>query len=282
MTVSPVDAAITQGTDGSASIWVGNTDRVYGGQWRVALTLRPHRAVLEQHTSLYNGTPVRHRFYWWTNAAVRVTDESRMLYPMRFTASHGFREVDTWPVDHRGVDLSTIRTHTEGPVSLFSHGSREGFMGVYHPATDSGVVHYSPPADLPAKKFWSWGVNQDAKDWRVALSDDQSAYVEVQAGLFRNQETYAFLEPQETVSFDEYLAADPRDGWCRSRDARRSAQSVPRGRGCDGSAHSGDHDHTPNRPGTSAFARQRESRTRRGDCRQPRQCFSAHLRTAAL
>ena len=36
-------------------------------------------------------------------------------------------------------------------------------MGVYHPATDSGVVHYSPPADLPAKKFWSWGVNQDAR-----------------------------------------------------------------------------------------------------------------------
>ena len=204
MTVSPVDAAIAHEPDGGASIWIGNTDRVYGGQWRVALTLRPHRAVLEQHTSLYNGTPVRHRFYWWTNAAVRVTDDSRMLYPMRFTASHGFRQVDTWPIDHRGVDLSTIRTHTEGPVSLFSHGSREGFMGVYHPSSDSGVVHYSPPADLPAKKFWSWGVNQDAKDWRVALSDDQSAYVEVQAGLFRNQETYAFLEPQETIAFEEY------------------------------------------------------------------------------
>ena len=152
MTVSPVDAAVRHDSDGSASIWIGNTDRVYGGQWRVALTLRPHRAVLEQHTSLYNGTPVRHRFYWWTNAAVRVTDDSRMLYPMRFTASHGFRDVDTWPVDHRGVDLSTIRTHTEGPVSLFSHGSREGFMGVYHPVSDSGVVHYSPPADLPAEK----------------------------------------------------------------------------------------------------------------------------------
>jgi tetratricopeptide (TPR) repeat protein len=204
MTVSPVDSALMHLPDGSASVWVGNTDRVYGGQWRVALTLRPHRAVLEQHTSLYNGTPVRHRFYWWTNAAVRVNDDSRMLYPMRFTASHGFREVDTWPIDHRGVDLSTIRTHTEGPVSLFSHGSREGYMGVYDPDTNSGVVHYSPPSDLPAKKFWSWGVNQDAKDWRIALSDDQSAYVEIQAGLFRNQETYAFLEPQETIAFDEY------------------------------------------------------------------------------
>lgn len=204
MTVSPVDYATVREPDGGASIWIGNIDRVYGGQWRVALTLRPNRAVLEQHTSLYNASPARHRFYWWTNAAVRVGEDSRMIYPMRFTASHGFTEIDTWPIDHRGVDLSTIRTHTAGPVSLFSHGSREPFMAVYHPATDSGVAHYSSPADLPAKKFWSWGNDQDAKDWRVALSDDNSPYVEVQAGLFRNQETYAFLEPQETIAFDEY------------------------------------------------------------------------------
>jgi tetratricopeptide (TPR) repeat protein len=41
-------------------------------------------------------------------------------------------------------------------------------------------------------------------DWRRALSDNQSAYIELQAGLFRNQETYGFLEPQETVRFTEY------------------------------------------------------------------------------
>jgi tetratricopeptide (TPR) repeat protein len=204
MTVSPVDYATSVDPDGSASIWIGNIDRVYGGQWRVQLTLRPERAVLEQHTWLYNGSPGRHRFYWWTNAAVRVTDDSRMIYPMRFTASHGFTRVDTWPVDSHGVDLSTIRTHTNGPVSLFSHGSREPFMAVYQPRTDTGVVHYSSPVDLPAKKFWSWGADQDALDWRDALSDDKSAYVEVQAGLFRNQETYAFLEPQETIAFDAY------------------------------------------------------------------------------
>ena len=35
------------------------------------------------------------------------------------------------------------------------------------------------------------------------MSDNDSAEVEIQAGLFRNQETYAFLEPQETVRFRE-------------------------------------------------------------------------------
>ena len=41
------------------------------------------------------------------------------------------------------------------------------------------------------------------------MSDDDSAYVELQAGLFRNQETYAFLEPHETVRFSEYWLPVP-------------------------------------------------------------------------
>ena len=58
--------------------------------------------------------------------------------------------------------------------------------------------------ELPGKKIWSWGADADGLDWRKALSDNNSAYVEVQAGLFRNQETYAFLEPRQTIRFAEY------------------------------------------------------------------------------
>jgi tetratricopeptide (TPR) repeat protein len=204
VTASPVDFALERRPDGSASIWIGNQDVSYGMQWRVALTLRPGVARLDQDVALYNRSDTRHRFYWWTNAGVRVSDDSRIEYPMRFTASHGFREVDTWPVNRAGVDLRVITNHTQGPVSEFSHGSREPFMGVYHPRTATGVVHVSSPLDAPTKKIWSWGVDADGLDWRKALSDDESAYVEVQAGLFRNQETYAFLEPQESIRFTEH------------------------------------------------------------------------------
>jgi tetratricopeptide (TPR) repeat protein len=77
-------------------------------------------------------------------------------------------------------------------------------MGVWNPHTNTGVVHYAEYAQLPAKKIWSWGTDPDGLDWRKALSDNDSAYVEVQAGLFRNQETYAFLEPRQTISFSEF------------------------------------------------------------------------------
>ncbi len=204
VSMSPVDFAYAGHEDGSASVTVGNIDRVYGMEWSVELTLRPGSTVLEQHVTLSNRSDVRHRFYWWNNAAVQVWDDSQIQYPMRFAAAHGFAEVQRWPIDPQGKDLSVIRNQTDGPVSLFVHGSRENFMGVWHPRTNTGTAHFAEYAELPAKKIWSWGVDADGLDWRKALSDNNSAYVELQAGLFRNQETYAFLEPRQSIAFTEY------------------------------------------------------------------------------
>ena len=204
VSLSPVDFAFGQNKDGSAFVVVGNVDRVYGMQWSVELVLRPHSTVLEQRVTLNNRSDVRHRFYWWNNAGVQVWDDSRVQYPMRFTASHGFKEVAPWPIEADGTDLSVIKNQTKGPVSVFVHGSREPFMGVWHPHTNVGTAHYADFAALPAKKIWSWGTDPDGLDWRKTLSDNNSAYVEVQAGLFRDQETYAFLEPRQTISFSEF------------------------------------------------------------------------------
>src|SRR5882672_11895839 len=121
VSMSPVDFSYANHEDGSASVTVGNIDRVYGMEWSVELTLRPGSTVLEQHVTLSNRSDVRHRFYWWDNAAVEVWDDSHIQYPMRFTATHGFTEIHPWPVDQDGVDYSLVRNHTKGPVSMFSH-----------------------------------------------------------------------------------------------------------------------------------------------------------------
>jgi len=204
MSMSPVDFSFAAHQDGSGSVTVGNIDRVYGMEWNVELILRPGSTVLEQRVWLSNRSDVRQRFYWWNNAAVQVWDDSRIEYPMEYAAAHGFAEVQRWPIDAQGKDLSIIRNQTDGPVSLFVHGSREDFMGIWHPHTNTGVAHFARYNELPAKKIWSWGVDADGLDWRKALSDDDSAYAEVQAGLFRNQETYSFLEPRQHIAFSEY------------------------------------------------------------------------------
>ena len=167
-TVSPVDFGTARHDGGSASVWVGSIDRPYGMQWRVELRLRPGRSLLEQTTTLYNRSDVRHRFYWWTTASVGAEGDSHILYPMAFSAAHHFADVDTWPVDSSGVDLSYPRNHVAGFVSRFAHGSREGFIGVYNVTTDSGMVHVADHHDMPGQKIWSWGWDDEGKDWRRA------------------------------------------------------------------------------------------------------------------
>jgi hypothetical protein len=135
---------------------------------------------------------------------VQAWEDSRLVYPTELMATHGFTAIEPWPNDRQGRDMSVIRNQTDGPVSLFTYRTREGFVGVYHPHTRSGTVHVADPAELPVHKVWSWGYDRDAATWREALSDDDSGYVELQAGLFRNQETYAFLEAQDSVRFTEY------------------------------------------------------------------------------
>ncbi|HUN61199.1 MAG TPA: DUF5107 domain-containing protein [Candidatus Sulfotelmatobacter sp.] len=204
MTASPIDFSTSAYPDGSsASVWVRNIDRVYGMEWCVQLTLHRGEAALEQKTTLYNPGAERHRFYWWTNAGVQVWDDSRLYYPQQFSVFHGFTDLDTWPVDRNGVDLSVVGNHKYGAVSRFSFASNEPYMGVYHPKTNAGVVHYSSRNDLPSKKVFSWGSDAEGLGWREALSDNHSAYVEIQAGLFRNQETYGFLNPQQAIHFTE-------------------------------------------------------------------------------
>ncbi len=210
ITLSPIDYSYAKNADGSGSIFIGNTDRVYGMQYIVEMVLRPASTVLEMKVTLNNRSDVRHRYYWWSNAGVQVWDDSRVTYPMRFTQAHGFADIDTWPVDSSGTDISILKNQIYGPVSRFMYASAEPYNGIWHPSTNSGVVHYAAFKDLPGKKIWSFASDADGLDWRKTLSDNNSAYMEVQGGIFRNQETYAFLQPRQTIHFTEY--------WMPARD----------------------------------------------------------------
>jgi tetratricopeptide (TPR) repeat protein len=199
VTLSPVDFAFSKAADGSASVTVGNRDRVYGMDWTVEVVLRPGSTVLEQHVTLYNPSDLRHHYFWWNNGGIEIWNDSRIWYPMRMSV-----EGHPWPVDEKGVDQSLISNQVAGQVSLFAYGCREPFMGIYNPHSDSGTVHYAEHAKLPAQKIWSWGVDKDDLEWRHVLSDNNSAYVEVQGGLFKDQDTFGYLEPRQSIRFTEY------------------------------------------------------------------------------
>jgi hypothetical protein len=201
LTVSPVDFRTTQGAD-AASVWVGATDRVTGMRWWVEFTLERGSAALRQSVRVENPTAVRHRYYWWTNAGVTLGTDSRLVLPTRLIAGHGRAQIDRWPVGISGLDRS-VPANFPTSAGWFAHESREPFLAVYNPRAQTGTLHYADPVEMPGKKIWVWGRDEDAQ-MRAALSDDNSQYVEIQAGLFPNQETYGFLGPGASRAFTEY------------------------------------------------------------------------------
>jgi len=192
-------------------------------QWSVELVLRPGSTVLEQRVTLYNRSDVRHRYYWWSNAGVRVWDDSKIFYPMRWTASHGFTEVDTWPVDASGTDVSVIHNQTKGPVVAVRAWEPRAFLWAYIIRTPMRAWRTMPSTRNCRRRRSGRGAST-LMAWTGggALSDDNSAYVEVQGGLMRNQETYAFLEPQQTIRVHRVLDAGAGNRWnCASESGGR-------------------------------------------------------------
>ena len=201
VSVSPVDFSFSNNPDGSASVWVGNVDRVTGMQWRCEFVLRPGAGVLEQHVTIENRSNVRRRYYFFSNAGVRLLSTAdQFILPTNVVSVHGTGFVDTWPIGKSGKDWSVVGSYTEG-VGYFAVGSREDYMGVYQKTTKTGLIHVASAADVPGKKTWTWGPDT----WsNVNLADDNSTYVEIQGGATESQEIYYYLEPLQVRTFQEY------------------------------------------------------------------------------
>ena len=203
VSISPVDFAVRSDPDGSGRAIVEDVDRVTGMQWRVEFILHPGSTVLEQRVTLNNGTAVRWPYYWWADASVAFDDPAtRMILPARVVSTHTTpAEIVAWPVTVDGKDGSLAASHKkEG--AWFAYGSREPFFAIYKPASRSGLAHYADPKTVTGKKLWVWGAEQDA--WvKRELTENFPSYIEMQGGLFQNQNTFEFLLPEQSVHFSE-------------------------------------------------------------------------------
>ncbi len=201
-TVSPVDYTTRREDDGSAVVFVGDTERIQRMQWAVAIRLRPGRKVVETEVTLNNRRSVPGRYWYWATAAAPATDDLRFDYPMREAYPHTFWPVFSFPKYH-GVDLGTYR-EVPGPLSLFARNSKRDFFGIYYEKSDWGIVHVADHHELAGKKTWTWGTDPEGKIWIDKLTDKDGQYVEFQAGRFETQMEHELMPPHRVEHFIEY------------------------------------------------------------------------------
>ena len=192
----------SQSSDGSAAVLIGDVERISRMAWTVELRLYPHRACLEDRIILHNRTPMRQRYYYWTNAGIEASDQTQLIYPFPKVTGHYGGNYDDWPI-RDGIDWTWYRQHTEA-TSLFAVGGQEAFIGAYDHGRGVGVAQYSERSQLLGRKFWSWGTSPAAQRWYEVLSDDKRPYLELQSGPLLTQSDYAWMPPYEEQRFEEY------------------------------------------------------------------------------
>ncbi|SKB38976.1 Flp pilus assembly protein TadD, contains TPR repeats [Salegentibacter holothuriorum] len=214
-TMLPSDYRMIKNEDGSATIWIGETEKTMDLRGVVGITLRPGRSFIEVDYRINNTNTLTKNFLFWANVAITANDDFRTFWPpsQEIGVFHNNTSFTAWPVSHQnyngidyteGVDLTWWKNHPN-PVSIFMWDAKEGFIGGYDYGQNAGTVHVGNPIENSTSKLWQFGPGLQGQNARRKLTDDGKAYVELMTGTFsNNQPDYSWILPNSVKDAKNY------------------------------------------------------------------------------
>ncbi len=213
-TFMPVDYTLKENSDGSKTIWFGETERRHRMKWIIGLTLYPGKSYFETTVKLFNPTSVPNSILYWANVAVHVNDEYQVLFPpsVQVAAYHSKIDFTHWPIsqgryrgsDYTDVDISWWK-NSSSANSFFAWDLQEDFMGGYDHGKQAGVVHVGNHHVVSGAKLWEWGTGSSGRRWDDILTDEDGPYAELMVGAFsNNQPDYSWIKSHEVKTFKQY------------------------------------------------------------------------------
>ncbi len=205
-TFLPADYFFEQHEDGSATVWIGETERGMRLRGIIGVTLHPGRSYIDVDYRLNNTSTTTKNFLFWANVAITSDDNFRTFWPpsQEIGVFHSQTSFTHWPISNEiyqgidyteGVDLTWWKNHPK-PTSFFMWHPKEGFIGGYDYAKKAGTIHVGDVYNNPASKLWQFGPGLQGQNARRKLTDDGKAYVELMTGTFsNNQPDYSWFAP---------------------------------------------------------------------------------------
>lgn len=210
------DFYIEENSDGSATVYISEIDKMYHIKGMASFTLYPDKSYLEVKGQLYNTTGQMKTFLWWANPAVPQNENTQLVFPpdVYIVTDHSRHNIAKYPiatstyckVDYgEGVDISRAK-NIPVPTSYAAYHSKFDFIGNYDHGRKSGFLHIADHHTVPGKKQWTWGSGDFGDAWYRNLTDDNGPYTELMAGAFScNQPDFTFLAPYEEKTFKQYF-----------------------------------------------------------------------------
>ena len=214
-TLLPADYTMVKNEDGSATVWIGETERDLGLRGVIGITLRPGHSYIETVYRLSNSKDVTRNFLFWANVAVTANENFRTFWPpsQEIGVFHNNNSFTQWPISHQvykgvdytsGVDLTWWKNHPD-PISFFFWQGKEGFVGGYDYSQKAGTVHVGDVYNNKTSKLWQFGPGLQGQNARRKLTDDGKAYVELMTGTYsNNQPDYTWFSPHSVKEAFNY------------------------------------------------------------------------------
>lgn len=213
----PVDYKLEQNDDGSATIWIGETEPRHRMKWTLGISLYPGKAYLEVDGRLINPTENTNSILYWANVATHVNEDYQVIFPPStdFAVYHAKNSFAHWPVtsevyngkDHykNNVDASWWKNHPD-PISMFAYDLKDGFLAGYDHGKQAGTMHIGNHNIVKGAKLWEWGPGAYGAMWdSQVLTDSDGPYAELMTGAYSdNQPDYSWLKPYEYKTFQQY------------------------------------------------------------------------------
>ncbi len=207
----PVDHRIVKHPDGSATVWVGETEPVYRMRWLVGVTLFPGRSHMRCDYIFINPTNYKQPFQFWATAATHANEWAQAQYPGDMVTGHGKHEFWNWPIN-QGVDLTWWK-NSPNASSYFAFNNPSDWFGTYDHKAQGGMVHVANHNVMPGKKLFTWGSGPSGRIWEDILTEGGGPYFEPQAGAWSdNQPDYHWMAPHQVRTASDY--------WYPVRDTR--------------------------------------------------------------
>lgn len=214
-TFLPVDYTTSENSDGSKTIWIGETEPRHRMRWTIGITAFPERSYFEAEVKIYNPTPFTHTFLYWANVAAHTNENYQVVFPpsVNIATYHAKNIFTNWPFSTevyngqdftQGVDISWWK-NSPNSNSFFAYDLKEDFMGGYDHGRETGTVHIGDHNVVKGAKLWEWGSGARGQATEARLTENDGPYVEIMVGAFSdNQPDYSWIKPYEVKTFKQY------------------------------------------------------------------------------
>ena len=188
LTCEPLHAVVVHLPDGTPALRMYELERMRELVFQVDAWLPDGSPMLYVRVRVRNPNQHEVPVYWWSNAAVPLDDDVRVLAPAesawQFTYDGSVRRISVPHGD--GGDLTYPARSRAASDCFFALDPDERRWVAALDASGRGLVQTSTDR-LCGRKLFQWGSGPGGAHWQEWLSGPGSPYLEIQAGLARTQ-----------------------------------------------------------------------------------------------